>query len=233
MKVGEVFLTECLRPGNEERAREVLAYYFKPMSEHGGFTGGLWDTFDPSGTRLGTEQEFTADDLSACSLLSAPIEGPAVHRLLLSDERFDHQSLLARIPTDVDFVDLDPESDAWEAMSELYRRLRGVPGLGRTRVSKLMARKRPRLVPIIDSIVAWHAFRDSLYQWRPLQDALRANDRALQRRLVELKESAALPEAVSPLRIFDVLTWMDGTDQSRLAPGINGPDGLGAGASRR
>ena len=42
-------------------------------------------------------------------------------------------------------------------------------------------------------------------QWEPLRPALRADDCALQRRLVDLHEAAGLPEAVSALRVLDVI----------------------------
>ena len=50
-------------------------------------------------------------------------------------------------------------------------------------------------------------------QWEPLRPALRADDRALQRRLVHLHEAAGLPEAVSALRVLDVIAWMEGKGQ--------------------
>ncbi len=44
-------------------------------------------------------------------------------------------------------------------------------------------------------------------QWEPLRRALREDDKALQRRLVRLRDAAGLPTEVSALRVFDVICW--------------------------
>jgi len=49
-------------------------------------------------------------------------------------------------------------------------------------------------------------------QWEPLHRALREDDRALQRRLVRLRDAAGLPTEVSTLRAFDVICWREGKD---------------------
>ena len=125
------------------------------------------------------------------------------------------EKLLAAIPSDLDLVELESIGreqlpDAWE----LWSALRGVPDLGPTTVSKLMARKRPRLIPIFDSVVKAHLMGGGDQHWVPLHAELRADDRALHRRLLELRTAAGLPEAVSALRVLDVLTWMEGSGRA-------------------
>ncbi|QSE87513.1 hypothetical protein JWS13_01275 (plasmid) [Rhodococcus pseudokoreensis] len=44
----------------------------------------------------------------------------------------------------------------------------------------------------------------------PVREALRADDGALHRRLLPIREEAGLPEEISALRLFDVIAWMDG-----------------------
>jgi len=41
---------------------------------------------------------------------------------------------------------------------------------------------------------------------------LRAEDQALQKRLLELRAVANLPESISALRALDVIAWRDGKD---------------------
>ena len=71
----------------------------------------------------------------------------------------------------------------------------------------MLARKRPRLVPIYDSVVARISGIGD-YHWEPLRHALRAN--SLQERLLDLREQAGLGPHVSALRVLDVVTWMEG-----------------------
>lgn len=73
-----------------------------------------------------------------------------------------------------------------------------------------MARKRPRLIPIYDSVIDRYLLGGSGILWVPLHAALRADDRRLHQRLLKIRDAAGLDQAVSALRVLDVLTWMDG-----------------------
>ena len=85
-----------------------------------------------------------------------------------------------------------------------------LPGVGPTIASKLCARKRTALIPIFDSVVsdgidAWTT------QWEPLRAALRAERRtSCTAGLLELREMAQLSPEISAIRVYDVLTWMEG-----------------------
>jgi len=74
---------------------------------------------------------------------------------------------------------------------------------------KLLARKRPRLIPVYDRVVKTVTGGDRNY-WVPLCRALQADDTALHRRLLRLREEAGLPAAVPGLRVSDVIAWMEG-----------------------
>lgn len=208
-----ILLTESF--GDDDRAIAVLRHYFKPLSgENAGFTGGAWDTFDPSGSRASTSDEFTAEDLVACALLSAPIPGRAAIDLL--DRRKDHfAGLLEGIGPDKDFIEAgDPDGPGKAALNELFWDLRGLPGVGLTRTTKLLARKRPRMVPIVDGVLKKVVFNGGSSYWGPLHRALIAEDHALWGQLERLKVQADLPSSVPTVRVFDVLAWMDGTGNS-------------------
>jgi Family of unknown function (DUF6308) len=58
--------------------------------------------------------------------------------------------------------------------------LEALPGVGSTIASKLLARKRPRLRPIYDSVVAT-VTNTRAQLWEPLRVALRADDCDLHR----------------------------------------------------
>src|ERR1035438_10441084 len=133
--------------------------------------------------------------------------------LVLQRRRFE--VLLESIAPDRDLAneasvaesDFRPAWELWRALSEL-------PGLGPTTVSKLMARKRPRLIPIFDSVIDRIILGGTGVLWLPMHAALRENDRALHERLLRVRARAGLDESISVLRVFDVLAWMDGSGHS-------------------
>jgi hypothetical protein len=52
-------------------------------------------------------------------------------------------------------------------------------------------------------------------QWEPLRVELSANDGALHQRLLRLRDQVGLPEAVTALRVLDVIAWREGKDRPR------------------
>ncbi|GMA21524.1 DUF6308 family protein [Arsenicicoccus piscis] len=190
----------------------VLQAYFTPLSGRDtGFTGGAWDTFDPSGTRATSRDVFTADDLLSCSLLSTPIPGRAAMELLVRQPATFTQ-MLSAIPDDREFADVpDTHGPEFQPVRVLYAALRELPRLGPTRATKLLARKRPRLVPIVDSVVRSAMPPRTTSHWALLHAALTNDGGALQERLLDLRSKAGLSDDVSALRVFDVLVWMDGS----------------------
>ena len=79
--------------------------------------------------------------------LSVTVSPRAAHALL-AERRDEFAGLLSAVGPDRDLVDeAEPfadDSPEWQLMGEL----RGLPGVGPTIASKLLARKRPRLRPI-------------------------------------------------------------------------------------
>lgn len=72
---------------------------------------------------------------------------------------------------------------------------------------KLLARKRPNLIPVWDRIVRC-AFDFRSGAWLCLDGLLREQDGAVLSRLAELRAEAGVPEQVSLLRVLDVVVWM-------------------------
>lgn len=150
-------------------------------------------------------------DFVAVSLLSVNVPKEAAIRLLADEAAEQITSLLRDIPADVAIVDAD--SDALTADSpagELWEKLRfGRDGVGRTTTSKLLAAKRPQLLPIWDSFVEQATGLDTKDYWRKFQSVLVAHDRRIWNWLIELKaEVPNIPDTVSPLRVLDVVLWM-------------------------
>jgi len=212
-------LPAALETDDDAAALALLErYYDAPLDDERGFTGSAFDTWEPSGTRAASADVFTADDLVAVSLLSVRLTGRAAHELLV--RRRDHFSaLLAEVGPDRDLVDVEEEISTARPASRLLSALKSLPGVGTTTATKLLARKRPRLRPVWDTVVAGHlGVRYSYIE--PLRQQLRADDGALHRRLVRLGQKAELT-GVSPLRVFDVVTWLEAKDAGRRPTGMD------------
>ncbi|SHP27876.1 Uncharacterised protein [Mycobacteroides abscessus subsp. abscessus] len=145
-------------------------------------------------------------DFTAVSMLSVAIPGPAALRILGPDANTITE-LLRRIPTDCDIIDADPaELTHGAAASRLWEVLRRGHRMGKTKTSKLIAAKRPRLIPIWDSFVQEATGLDTSDNWRKFRQVLVADDHAVWSWLTDLAQS--VPAGVSNLRILDVLLWM-------------------------
>ncbi|WP_338538289.1 DUF6308 family protein [Janibacter terrae] len=196
-----------------DNAIHLLQTYFAGLLGTGtGYEGGYWDGFDPSGTRDESRDHFTADDLLSASLLSADIHPTAILRILNSDADALARALKTLGP-DRELASLtQSEARELEASSTIWRALRSIPHIGPTRASKLIARKRPHLVPIYDEVVGSAVYGGtSDGQWVRMHAALTADSGALHAHLTTLRVLAGLPEWISVLRVFDVIAWLDGS----------------------
>lgn len=204
-------LTPSLHPDAEARAVHQLRRYYQRQPDGTlAFTGALFDDWDPSATRTAMTNTFTSDDLLAVSHLSVTVSSRAAYELLVRQRR-RFEFLLTEVGPDRDLVDVGESIDqSWPAW-RLSSALRELPGVGPTTAGKLLARKRPRLIPIYDEVINNHLLGGSGVQWVPLRVALEADDQALHQRLLAVRSAAGLGEHISALRILDVVAWMDGT----------------------
>lgn len=192
-------------------SRELVATYFDPRSR---FAGSTFDALPPV-----EPDRLTPSDLLATGLLDVPF-GPRAVRVLLEDEREALERQLARIPHDVDLWDatdeqLAPAHDLWGSLKVSLKGL----GVGPTRRSKLLARKRPRLVPVVDSTIRAAleiGHRDD--SWRVLRRALGEDDGVLVELIEGLRPEGVLPETVSTLRILDAALWMNLSNSQHVTP---------------
>lgn len=199
-------LPKMLQDPDDRRALAVLRQYYGTRGQTGKFTGARFDTWDTTGTRWADRDRFTADDIVAVSLLSVNVSAPAAI-LLLGSQADAFNDLLTELGDDRDLSEEhEPWSDDWVGWV-LHKELLKLPDVGPTTASKLLARKRPRLRPIYDSVVAEVIGSQRL--WEPLRALLTA-DPALHERLLHLRGEAGLTDDVSALRVFDVVTWMEG-----------------------
>lgn len=158
-------LTTSLRDGETVRAIKVLQTYYAPPAKGAWpFTGAAFDDFDPSGDRGVSRNTFTADDLVAVTMLSVSVP-PAAALILLDRNQPRFDALLEAIGPDRDLADVESVQPDRFPAHRLWHALRDLPGLGPTLVGKLMARKRPRLIPIFDSIIDRYLLSGSGVLW--------------------------------------------------------------------
>lgn len=203
--------------------RLVDAYYNPFPKDYPGakdvmFAGRYFDELPVNEPRV-----FTVGDLAAVSLLDVRFGPHTVLELLGRDEC---NALLAKIPWDVTLWGATAEQlDADSPAGRLWGRLVSIPGVRRTRASKLLARKRPRLMPILDSVIVDRLCLDGLDSWLALRTALTPELRV---RIDELAQAATDHGASPPstLRLLDVATWMT-YSQSKQAKAVQRAIGVG------
>lgn len=142
-------------------------------------------------------------------MLSVLIPAAVAFDLLEGPLGDDLRAELAQIPTDVDLGTRDAkellENDG--PADRAWRLLKESDGVGWVTAGKLLARKRPRLVPVYDGVVrcALDRPRDA---WLWLNERFEKYDRALPRQLTAVQAEAGVPEYVTPPRVLDVILWM-------------------------
>ncbi|MEP6755383.1 MAG: DUF6308 family protein [Chthonomonadales bacterium] len=183
---------------NTDKARSAIKeYYFGG----GGFDKKPGAAFDRFAT-ISEPDYITANDIVAVSTLAVTVPPAAATWLLLDEGRQQTHDLLLKIPTDVDIWraaehirDGSPLWNLWDLVDDQH-------GIAETICSKLLAVKRPRLVPIQDSVT--NKFLGvTIVVWKAIFHTLsRPEDRAL----IEAATMDA-PEYVTLLRRMDVVLW--------------------------
>ncbi|HEX9623369.1 MAG TPA: DUF6308 family protein [Streptosporangiaceae bacterium] len=188
--------------------RTAVAAYFNES----GFAGMTFSDLGHNPPRL-----FTADDLLAVALLDITWR-PQVVRVLLQTHRRQFADLLADIPTDVDLWDacdvtLKHVDIMWDVLTS-------IEGIGTASATKLLARKRPRLCPISDSLVI-KAVDVPGRTWDVLRHLLQ--DQGARADVEALRPAAAADATL--LWILDVALWVSrsksaAAQEIRLAAGL-------------
>jgi hypothetical protein len=143
--------------------------------------------------------EIIADDLLAVSLLDITWRPQAV-RVLLGSHQRQLSGMLAAIPQATDLW--DASSDTIRPIDALWDALTAIDGVGTASATKLLARKRPRLCPISDSVVN-KAVDVPHRTWDVLRCLLQ--DPAARAEVETLRPAVAAGATL--LRILDVALW--------------------------
>lgn len=163
-------------------------------------------SFDQIGTN--PRDTIANDDVLAVSFLDAPIRASAYRQIVATGSLISQQ--LKGISNELDLWDLEEALPDYTNATSLWGHLDAISGMGPTRVSKLLARKRPRLIPILDERVREFFGHDTERFWMPLAHALRDENR--RDRIEALRPQGA--ERLSLLRILDIAIWMSMRDQN-------------------
>ena len=144
-------------------------------------------------------------------MLSVNVPAAAALRIILDpgQQRYLNEALAA-LPHDVELLNANDEHI--ERGERLWKFIRAA-GVGPVTTSKLLARKRPRLLPVIDSLVKDvlnHPRRGDFY--RTLRHHLAVDEQALHHHLEDVRDRAEIGSDISVIRCFDVIAWLTGRD---------------------
>lgn len=210
---------DALHQIDPEKGKQLAAQYFEESSSFPGtgtFTGSHFESFAGAPNPV---NEVTAADLLAVQTLAVTVSSRAALGILetyaqriselLSD--IDPTLKLEEVRDEGDFEAVLGKNSSAQALWDLLRRNNPEAkrwNLGATTASKIMARKRPHLIPIDDSVVTRVIGRGTASSWRMWRDELLA-DNYLIERADEIKEHVERTD-LSTLRALDIVLWQYG-----------------------
>lgn len=210
---------DALHQIDPEKGKQLAAQYFEESSSFPGtgtFTGSHFESFAGAPNPV---NEVTAADLLAVQTLAVTVSSRAALGILetyaqriselLSD--IDPTLKLEEVRDEGDFEAVLGKNSSAQALWDLLRRNNPEAkrwNLGATTASKIMARKRPHLIPSDDSVVTRVIGRGTASSWRMWRDELLA-DNYLIERADEIKEHVERTD-LSTLRALDIVLWQYG-----------------------
>ncbi|MFL0458553.1 DUF6308 family protein [Brachybacterium paraconglomeratum] len=210
---------DALHQIDPEKGKQLAAQYFEESYSFPGtgtFTGSHFESFAGAPNPV---NEVTAADLLAVQTLAVTVSSRAALGILetyaqriselLSD--IDPTLKLEEVRDEGDFEAVLGKNSSAQALWDLLRRNNPEAkrwNLGATTASKIMARKRPHLIPIDDSVVTRVIGRGTASSWRMWRDELLA-DNYLIERADEIKEHVERTD-LSTLRALDIVLWQYG-----------------------
>lgn len=204
--------TRLLRIVADPQAVEDLRTYYQDGPPNTGHPGRWFEQIGTPEEQHRNRDRLTADDIVALSALNIRLPITVSARLLGADSA-EISDLLATIPADADLwsmprSELSPRSAAYRLFTK-FRAMAwngGEHGTSGVTASKLLARKRPRLIPIYDQQVSQLVdLGKGASWWISLREALTPEVRD---HLQRAHDVAELGPRITPLRTLDVILWM-------------------------
>lgn len=166
------------------------------------FNGRHFERFSAMGSA--DPYRFVATDILAVEALSVGVP-PNSTAKLIDTEAEEFGAMLRDIPPDKDLWEVKPSDlDKNSPASKLYYRLTALRGVGPVTATKLMASKRPRLMPVIDTLVSKLLQPPAGRFWLPMHNQLADPER--RKKIADVVSCA--PDNVTLLRRIDVAVWM-------------------------
>ena len=191
----------------DSAAEKDLREYF---TEYGPlYSGRRFESLGGGGDRPPVRDIITAEDLVAVGMLKVRVPEEVAIGLLDGDLGRRISDELQRIPCGPELgtpgaaelvADGQPAEVAWKLLTAQH-------GVDYVIAGKLLARKRPRLIPVYDQVVRCQLGWPEHF-WLRLHDRLARDEEALRRDLAALRALAEVPPAVTVLRVLDVVLWM-------------------------
>lgn len=208
---------------DDRAVTHIRTYFGQQVNGRPRYTGSRFETFGGGGD-INEPNRVTAADLIAVSMLSVHVPAQAAIGILENLE-CEIESLLSQIPVETRIEDLRAtdfevffERDApASALWRLLRQKEDSWGIGQTTASKILARKRPHLIPIYDSVIAAQVqISNSSAQWELWFEAFQ-NDAGgiFVNRLHTIRETSGQVH-LSILRVLDIILWMEGKSKVRF-----------------
>jgi hypothetical protein len=201
-------LLAILRP---DRSVWDLRAYFNvdTPDERPRYTGARFDTLDGGGDRHDVSNVITPSDLLAVACLDVAVPTSVALELIEGPLGWDIETYLRDIPTNVALGEANADElvAPKSAADRAWWLLEGADNVGWVIAGKVLARKRPHLVPVWDNVVKCAFGRPRENAWLWLDERLRQSS-GLREELDRLHKAAGLPKSVSRLRVLDVVIWM-------------------------
>lgn len=209
----------------DRRSVPDLCRYFNPGPSRGSaaFSGRRFESLGTICPQDDDRNRFTPTDLLAVQCLSVTVPIEVALDLLEGNLGQEITGLLSKIPADVVLGTGDARSlvEGGHEAGQAWHLLTAQDDIGWVTAGKLLARKRPHLIPVWDHVVRCALGRpDGAWLW--LDKLLRADETVILRRLEDLHRQAELATAVSLLRVLDVVIWMRHRESHRPSrcPGL-------------
>lgn len=155
----------------------------------------------------GSRDAVDAKDWGLPALLNAAVPSSALQ--LVTDEYLvDTADALRRVSPDWLLVDDDADGERRESVRRLLKAITTPKGIGRAIATKMLHKKRPNLIPIVDSVIAgtYGIRRPADLIFGPFKDDLARNLPVL--KVIADEASEVARRRVSEVRALELSIWL-------------------------
>lgn len=183
---------------NNDAAPDLVREFYRPENSFAGESFELLGRGDDDDVH-----KFVTADFFAITLMGVSVPPDSLRRILGADsERLN--GMLQRVGDDVDLWDAD-DAKLGAAETLFHELVEQYAGIKEVVAGKLLARKRPKLIPIVDDVVVKAIAAPPKKYWVSYRSALQDSSR--RQRVRDLRPEDLNPR-IADLRILDTAVWM-------------------------